>query len=261
MSEPVTGELVSKLQQEDLRYLLLSDDMFNNIVVITEDDGEIEAQMNKALGVIDGRDGARGICVVIQQPTGDDSRPGIQFGPLDLHWVFLVLEWRQMNADTTKGGTGKKAWTVARRIHRILKSHRSGALTMNFYPSKPSIAPVGASVNVNGMPVPLVAYEVRFTGSEGDNTVYTRVANPSITGSSIVTTSGSMVGTAGDTVTLDCSTSGASIYYTTDLSHPCSQNPNATLYSAPFTSVAGALRVRAHKSGSVGSDTISAQFN
>lgn len=262
MSEPVTGELVTRYQQDDLKLLLESDDLFNNVTVITEDEGDIEAQMNKALGFYATKDGARGVCVIIQQPAGGDERPGISRGPLDLEWTLLVLEHRTFNKDTAKGGTGKKAWTVARRIHRILKNHRAGGLTMNFSPAKPKcIVPAAASIEIGGRQVPLVAYEVRFHGPEADTTVYTNVANPVVSAASISTDTGTQVGTAGDTVTITCATSGADVYYTTDISHPCSQNANATLYTVPFVVPAGVLRVRAHKAGSIGSDTVAVQFN
>lgn len=262
MSEASTGELVSKLQQDDLRLLLMSDDLFNNITVLTEDDGDIESQMSKALGVFGDKDGAHGVAVVIQQPTGADEFGGVRFGPLKLNWTFLVLEQRTLNKDTSTGGTGKKAWTVARRIHRILKHHKPGGLMVGLVPSQPGVVPVtGFALEVNGRMMPLVAYEVRFEGLEGDFQVYTRVNNPTISGASISTETGVPVGTVGDTITLACGTSGADIYYTTDLTHPCSQNTTATLYSAPFVATSGTLRVRAHKSGSVGSDTVAAQFN
>src|SRR5688572_9309228 len=108
MSAALTGEKVSQLQQEDLRFLLLSDDLFSDIPVITEDDGNIEAMMNKALGFLTETDGKCGACVIVQQPTGDDEMVGITMGPLDLFWTFLVLEQREMNRNETTG-TGKKA--------------------------------------------------------------------------------------------------------------------------------------------------------
>lgn len=240
--------------------ILMSDDLFNDITVITEDEGNIERQMDKALGIIEQKDSKAGICVIIQQPTGSDDMPGVLFPPLVLDWTILILEHRERNRNTDKDGTGKKAWTVARRIHRILKAHRAGGLTQTFNMRKPCITPYAAARELNNVYVPLVGYSVKFFGQEADSGSYTKVANPTISASSITTTTGTMVGTAGDTVTLACSTSGASIYYTTDLSHPCEQNTAATPYSAPFTVPAGTLRVRAHKPGSVGSDTVAAYF-
>jgi hypothetical protein len=263
MSAALTGETVAQLQQEDLRFLLLSDDLFSDITVITEDDGNIEAMMNKGLGIITEKDGKAGVCVIVQQPTGDDDRPGITMGPLDLYWTFLVLEHREFNKDSTLGTT-KKAWTVARRIHRMLKNHRAGGLGMNFVPQKPCIVPVPASVELGpDTVVQLVAYEVRFKSPEADTQVYTFVRNPTVSASpSLSTTTGAPVGTVPATVTLACDTVGASIFYTTDMSHPCSQNSNATLYSAPFSlTTACTLRVRAHKTGSRASDTMAVRFD
>lgn len=261
MSAPETGEIITKLQQDDLKFVLASDEVFNNVTIVTEDDGDIEAMMSKALGVFTIKDGGCGVCVIIQQPSGSDQDPGIRSPGLMLDWTLLVLENRLVNKDTAQGGTGKKAWYLARRIVRILKNHRAGGLTMNFSPGQPTIVPLPFGVSVGDRTIPLVAYEVRFRGKEADTTRYTWVANPTISATSISMETGTQVGTAGDTVTLACATADAQIYYTTDLSHPCSQNEAATLYQGPFTVPACTLRVRAHKSGLIGSDTTMAVFN
>lgn len=256
MSAPVTGELVSKYQQEDLKYLLESDDLFNDINIITEDDGNVAQEVLRSLGVFQSKDGKRGACVVIRQPVGSDERPGVSFGPLQLDWEFLVLELRETNKREDIG-TQKKAWTIARRIARIMKPYRAGGLTMNFTPKSPCIIPTRAEAQG----APLVAYNVRYTGPEGDPTIYSQVATPTIACSSLDTTSAFPEADAGDTVTLACGTIGADIYYTNDYSHPCPQNPNASLYSAPFVMDAGTLRVRAHKSGNIGSIVVAALFS
>ena len=265
MSDPLTGEKVSQLQQEDIRFLLLSDDLFDDVTVITEDEGNVVAAMDKALGYLTpkGDNNRKGVCAIVKQPVGSDEMAGVLFGPLKLDWEILVVEHRETNKDTTKGGTGKKAWTVARRIQRILKAHRAGGLTQTFVSGKPCVVPQPVSREINGVEIPLVGYAVRFSAQEGDQTSYTKVANPTISGSPTLTNEGggTPTGSTPNTVTLACSTEGAAIYYTTDMSHPCSQNTAATLYTAPVTiSEACTLRVRAHKTGSVGSDTVAAKF-
>lgn len=265
MSDATTSELVTRLQQEDLKFLLLSDDMFSDVSVITEDDGDVEAQMNKALSTVTSRDGKRGACVIVQQPTGENQGSPKSF-PIKLNWTLLVLEWRAMNKDTANGGTGKAALAIALRCAYIVKTHRAGGLTMTFNAGDPFIEPVGAeTVDLMGMRVPLVAYEVRFWGNTAETLRPTYVANPTISAPSISLDTGTPVGAAGDTVTLACATAGSEIWYTTDLTHPCSQNSvaeggTAELYSAPFTVPSCTLRVRAHKSGSFGSDTMAALF-
>lgn len=56
-------------------------------------------------------------------------------------------------------------------------------------------------------------------------------------------------------LTLTCSTSGASVYYTTDGSYPGPGNPAATLYTVSFSVASGTtVRYAAKKSALIGSD-------
>lgn len=251
------------LQQDYIKRLIESDELFNNVTVIAEDEGNIVSQMDMALGIVSRKDGAAGACVVVQQPNGNDEMPGVLWPPLNLEWDILCLEWREFNRNTSQGGTGKRAWTLARRIHRLIKAHRAPGIVQCFVPRRPSIARTSRVRELpTGQVYPLVGYTVRVSANEADNTAYTKVALPAMSSSPALTAGVIATGSVGSELTLTCSTAGASLYYTTDLSNPCSQNTNATLYTVPFVvSSAVTVMVRAFKSGSIGSDAIAASFS
>jgi hypothetical protein len=260
MSEPLTGEKVALLQQDYLRLLIASDEMFNNVTVIAEDEGNIISEMDKALGIVTTRDGARGACVIIRQPNGSDEMPGVLFPPLDLEWDILCLEHREFNKDTTKGGTGKRAWHLARRIQRICKAHRAPGLIQCLMPRKPGIARASVTREINGVEVPLVGYIVRLSGKEADNTAYSKATLPAVTGDPALTNGTILSGTGGTTLTV-AADPGAAVYYTSDLTNPCSENSAATLYTIPFAPAAGTYLFRAHVTGKVGSDSVAVKIS
>lgn len=261
MASPTTGEQVALLQQAYLRDLVKSDEMFNNIMVLAEDEGNIQSQMDIALGIIDTRDGsARGACVVVRQPVGSDPMPGVEFPPLSVDWDFLCLEWRDFNKDTTKGGTGKRAWNLARRIHRITKAHRAPGLIQCLTPRTPAIIRTSSLRDTGVLQIPLVGYTVRMACNEADDTVYRRVANVSLSGSPALTTTGAIAtGSAGTVLTVTHTDPDVQIYFTTDLSNPWAEN--GTLYSGPITTGVATYLFRAFKSGSIGSHAVAASFS
>lgn len=261
MSEPLTGEVVGSLMQDYLRLLIASDELFSDVTVMAEDDGDIEFQMDQALGIVTRKEGKAGVCVIVRQPQGGDSKPGMIWPPLDLEWDILVLEWRGMNKDTAKGGTGKRAWTLARRVHRIAKAHRAPGVVQCFTARTPTIIRSSLSRQLNGVTVPLVGYTVRLASLEADSTLYTKVSLPLLSGAPPITTGVIASGSVGTVLTVTCATSGAAIYYTTDLSNPCAQNENATLYATPLTVEAGTYMFRAFVSGSIGSDSVAVSFS
>jgi hypothetical protein len=132
---------------------------------------------------------------------------------LDATWEFLALENREMNQ--LSNGTGKRAFAIARRIHRIMKQYRSEGLIETLVPLRPCIAPV----SLPG----LVAYSVRFGCQESDAAAYQKCATP------VIAPAG---GNAGDLVTLNCATEFAQIYFTANNTHP--REGNGTLYAEPF---------------------------
>lgn len=267
MSAPLTGEDVALLQQAYLKGVIETDEMFNNVTIIAEDEGNIASQMDKALGIFTVTAGAAGACVIIRQPNGDDDMAGVLWPPLSLEWDILCLEHREMNKDTTKGGTGKRAWHMARRIHRIIKAHRAPGLVQCFTPRRPCIIRTSSMREMNGVEIPLVGYTVRIAAKEADDTNYKKTAVPLFSGNPVLSAvSPISAGSAGTILTVTSTGDGnkyvtaETIYYTTNLSHPGPKNPNAVLYTAPITAVAGIYLFRAYTSGAIGSDSSAVRF-
>lgn len=244
------------LQQDYIKRLLEGDEMFNNITVLSEDDGNIISQMDRALGIFERNNGAAGAVVIVRQPEGVDEMAGVQFPPLSVEWEILCLEHREMNKDTTKGGTGKRAWHLARRAHRILKAHRAPGILQCLTPRRPTIVRSSDLRIVQGMQIPLVGYAVKFACNEADVTPYTKVQLPTLSGVPALATAAVYTGSVGTVLTVTCATVGASIYYTNDLTNPTAQNTGATLYSGPVTLAAGFYLFRAFLTGSIGSDAV-----
>lgn len=263
MSTPLTGEDCALLQQAYLKYLIASDDLFDTVPVLAEDDGNLTSQMDIALGIIteQGGSGRAGACVVIRQPNGDDQMPGVQFPPLNNDWEILCLEWREINRHETKG-TNVRAWHMARRIHRLIKEHRAPGLIQNFTMRHPTISRTTTARELPSMTYELVGYMLRLACPEADLTEYTKTALPVLSGAPALTpgTPSVPTGAAGTVLTVTCATAGATIYYTTDLSCPANKNPLALVYATPITVGAGTYMFRAEKTGSIGSNTVTAQF-
>lgn len=271
MSNPLTGEQVALLQQDYLKRLVESDEMFNDIRVLSEDEGNIESEMDIALGIVTSTNDKVGACVILRQPNGDDEMPGIQFPPLNVDWEFMCLEWREANRDTERNGTGKRAWHLARRIHRLVKAHRAPGLLQCITIKKPAIARSSFLREImNGVATPIVGYTVRISCNEADTTTYRKVALPSLSGNPSLTPGPVQTGSAGTVITVTALAAGTwiagtSIYYTSDRTNPCLQNPNATLYENPITVAAGTYMFRAFNNdgtgNNIGSDTVTVDIS
>lgn len=230
--------------QADLVERLKSDEFFADIPVLDERKSDLASDIELALGTLTEAGGKLGICAVVLSPVANDELPDVVFGPLEVELSVLVLENVLLNTGPT--GTGKAALTVARRIHRILKHYRAVGLGQALVPAKQSIIPVDN-------PLAPLAYEVRFATTEADREVNSKVAMPTISPDG---------GAVPQTVSLACTTAGASIYFTLDGSYPRAGNSAATLYVAPFELMsAGTLRAAAFKSGYIASDVNSAKFS
>jgi hypothetical protein len=241
MSAPTTVEDCAMLQQAYLRDLLRSDEMFNNVTVLGEDEGNVESQMDIALGTVTPVSGLAGVCCIVRQPVGNDEQPGVEAAPLSIEWDLMCLEWREMNKDATRG-TGKRAWHLARRALRICKGHRAPGLIQCVTIRRPGIVRTSFLKEVmNGVPALLVGYTVRLACNEADIIRTLRTALPVVTGTPALTSGSFYTGSAGASITATCDTPGSTIFYTTNLSNPCSQNATAVQYTVPVIGVAGTV--------------------
>lgn len=226
-------EKILTVLQADFVARLKSDRYFGEdaapIPVYDERKGDVLNAISRSLGILTDAEssGKLGTCVVVMSPVATVENPELAQGPLSSEWEFRVLEDVTLNTDAN--GIGKAAFWTARRIVRLMHHYTPFGLGSTMIARKPTIIPVED-------PVAPVAYAVRFVLTEA--TIYQegKTATPSIT-----------VAGAGfpKTVTLECVTAGASIYYTTDgETYPWSEGAGALLYSAPFE-VAAAATVRA----------------
>jgi hypothetical protein len=226
--------------QEDLYQRAMADEYLANVAIIKRDEGEIETEVIDALGVLNKRGGKIGACVLVYQPIAEPASAEVVGGVLNIDFTFLVLENPVLNRES--GGTGLAALTIARRLIGIFHLYHPrkviGCLTMQ----------QGAIVPIQ-LPVAPVAYEVRFSAQEDLYTPSVRVTTPTITPSS---------GAAPQSVTLACATAGASIYYTTDGSHPYAGNAAAVPVNV---ATAATLRAGAFKAGLIASDVNAANFS
>jgi hypothetical protein len=231
--------------QEDLYQRALADEFLAGVAIIKRDEGDIETDIVDALGVLNKRGGKIGACVLVYQPIAEPASAEVVGGVLNIDFTFLVMENPTLNRGS--GGTQLAALTIARRLVGLFHLYHPrkviGTLTMQ----------PGAIVPVQ-LPVAPVAYEVRFSAQEDLYTPTIRVTTPTITPNS---------GAAPQSVTLACATSGASIYYTLDGTHPYAGNPSAELYTGTPVDVATAatLRAGAFKTGLIASDVNAANFS
>lgn len=233
MSDTILTEL-----QDDLVARLSADALFSNITVLSERKDDLVSRINMALGVLTEKDSKIGICAIVMSPIATVEFPNVTRSPMEITLTVRVLENVLFNQGDT--GTKTSALTLARRVMRLIHHYHPHGFAQAIVADKPTIVPV---------PDPLapLAYEVRFTAQEADVDTYSKVAMPTIG------TSGVLPAT---TVTLATATAGASIYYTTDGTHPWDGNPVAELYSAPFVVNASlTLRVAAVKTDWIASDT------
>lgn len=223
----------------DIAARLAADAYFIDITVITDRKGDINTEVQKAIGPVASKGGKSGVCVIVTQPVGTVSEPSIPASMLDLDISVRVLENVVIN--TGSGGTGKSAASIARAIVAILHLYNSPGICGLIHPSKPTIIPVAS---------PVLTYDVQFIAQEKpmDSSWQNFKCMPvsdSLSSENLPTT-----------VTLTCPTPGATIRYTLDGSYPASANAAAHVYAAPFQiTTAAALRLVATKSGLIDSDT------
>ena len=90
-----------------------------NVPVITEEQGDIENEIQRALGELEGVDGASGICIIILTPAGGVRNPNAP-GPIldDFNVVLSVVENVMVNQ--SEQGTRKHAAEVVEFLLRYM---------------------------------------------------------------------------------------------------------------------------------------------
>jgi hypothetical protein len=235
------GEQIIQDLQDDVYNRLLEDPFLAEVSVHNERKGEILDGIVKSLGTFNARGGKIGAAIVVLAPSASAEYSEMIDSPMSIGTSVRVLEAPIFNSG--ENGTGLSALVIARRIYRIFHLYTPHGLSTPFIPGSPTIFPVDD-------PVAPLAYEVRFQATEAGYDLAPKVNTPTIQPWS---NDGTPVPVA--EVGVECATEGASVYYTTDGSHPGPGNVNSTLATAPF-SVTQPLKVRAaaFKTGSLPSD-------
>lgn len=236
--------LLSDLQ-DDLTERLKADGYFIDIPVFDEVKGDIVSKVEIALSQITPTNNKMGVCAVVRQFECNDKFADSSFGPMDILITVSVIEHVPIN--TGPDGTQKSGLTIARRVVRVLKHYIPHGLSNCLICQNPTIT-AERTDNDN-----VRVWNVNFISMESDAESNLKVQTPVISPTT---------GTAPKTVTITCATASASIYYTTDGTHPHSLNTSATMYSGPFVvSSAKTVRAAAFKSGYIGSDVISVTYS
>lgn len=169
------------------------------------------------MGMTEGGTSKAGLSILVQLPDGEVSEREAPGPQLDAVLFIRVTENPLVNEGAN--GTGLHAEDAALAVLSALHHwHRDGRA---LYADKRAIR--DGDTDENG----LIEFDV-VVRSEIGGDVVSRVAAPSVSVA---------VGYA----TLTTSTSGASIYYTTDGSAPLPANAEAQLYSAPFAIPSGTV--------------------
>jgi hypothetical protein len=210
--------------QADITAILLATPALSYAVILSDDDGDIEAKVARALGPLKGGPTSKqGLVIVTLLPevtTAEENLPG---PPLLVRCEIRVLE--NVLANRSSIGTGQRSSQAALAILGALHHHSLGSHAL--YAEKNPIEPVEVKpghvshaitlfARSNGLQGPGKCAAVDVAMSEGGVTTLT---------------------------TLTTLTAGAAIYYTTDGSYPSATS--GTLYTAPFAAPAVGTSIRA----------------
>jgi len=223
--------------QLDAAARLTSEPFFGDVVILEEDKGIIESDVETALGVFNEETGKKiGAVVIARQPTIAETQSEAPGPEVKARLVFEVVTMPVINMGEL--GTQKRADVIAMRILNLLHRYFSGHTKCTL------MAGANPVVGMSDLPEGNVGYrvtlETTFVLDYAD-----KVATPNLT----IDEDGAVV--------LTCATDGATIYYTTDGSYPGADNAEATEYTAPIE-VTGRMTIRAGaaKADILPSDTI-----
>lgn len=224
---------------DEIKARLEADEYFADITVLKYNQKDIVAEIERGLAGMSLKAGKSGAFVYLAgwyADAGSKDAPGPIFDAVGFN--ATAIETPLFNTAAT--GTQKPGIEIALRICHVLHHYRPEGLAETIVVDRAAIRQVAAPDDSSlAFQVPILL-PPNFTAPD-------RVAVPVISPDS---------GVAPQTVALSCATAAASVYYTLDDSHPWSGNPNAVLYTAPFTVAAAcAVRALAFKSGLIASDS------
>lgn len=218
----MTWDTIINDLQADAAARLLSEPFFDEIVILEQNKGVTESDVEIALGTQNTETGKKkGAVVIALMPEftrNEAEAPGPELSAR-LQFQVLTVPLLNMAAD----GTGKTAERIATNILNVLHLYFTGLVRITLSADDQPILPLDTDDG-------LVSYMVRLRCTLALRR-RNKVATPSAT-------------VAANLLTLTCSTVGAAIHYTTDGTYPGPENPTATLYTVPFA-ITNGLEVRA----------------
>lgn len=235
--------------QEDIAGRLAADELLADVLVLSERKGDLSSEIDTALGVVAGKFGKCGACIIVTPLSGLIEFPDLPNPEIQAEITIRILEDPTFNMGD--GGTQKDALTLARRVSRLLHRYCPAGLAGTVVADSPHIVPVFDTKAP-------VAYEVNFHAHESP-----LFRTPKVLVPSIFPTEGEPTAAVPLAVTIGCDTAGASVYYTLDGSHPAPLNPAARLVSGPVSLTRGQiiLRACAFAPGHIASDCRAAAYD
>lgn len=199
-------------EQSDFAGRLAADPFFADIVVLEEQRGVTEADIEQSLSTLNSQGGKMGALAIVLVPTLRAKNPNVPTPEYDLTTTVQVIDQPLFNLGAD--GTGKTVSQLALRSRQLLHQFRPQPNSTYTFDGQDPIA-VDPGKNSLG---------VRFT-RQGADPLLPRVATPKFSATAA---------TAPATITITCATAGAAIWYTTNGSYPAPLNPAATLYDQPL---------------------------
>jgi hypothetical protein len=211
------GAILTKLQA-DIAGRLKHDPALADFSIISDDKGDIENRVTKALKTISASPtGKIGACVLVLRPVVKAPNPNLPGPATSVACSIQVIEHVTCNRSST--GTQILSDDLGFRVLKSLHHFTIGHHTLAADPSsalKPTAAPEG-----------IVSYEVNLNMQLGVS-VSAKATRPTITE---------------DSGTVTISAVGGTLYYSTDGSNP------DTAYTTPFPTPATGTRIRAVATG------------
>lgn len=232
--------------QLDLAGRLESDAFFADIPVTVmrprgqESFATIQTRIDQALAGVRKKANKAGASVFVAMATADATDSNAPGPRLDFEIMVRVEEVPTINMGPS--GTRKSCEEIALRVAQLGHLFNPGRGNV-LYCAPQALTPQD---NDAGKVIIDVTFRQKC-GVEGLGKVSTPSFAP-------------FGGAALQEVAMVCATDGATIYYTTNGTLPCSANPDAQTYTAPFIAEAGVLRAAAEKSGYAASDVRQATF-
>lgn len=212
-----------ELDQDDMTARLTLDSFTGQTTVFSQRKGITENDIQTRLGALNQKSGLVGLVLIVLMPALSPDPSNTPAPMYFTRYSVQVIDWPALRR--APGGIGISAETMAERVRQVLHFFSFGRGQTLYFDG---MEPVAMS-NPNQ-----ISYAVHFKKKGADTPVQ------KVNGVLITPTSG----TIPQTVTMTCTTPGASIWYTTDGSYPDSLNPTATKYTAPVL-IAAVCTVRA----------------